>query len=57
MSKEIRPEMWENTVQFLEQVGCESVEDVTWKWEKSGVKKITITFEHPVYLTDKEPNP
>lgn len=55
MSGEIKPEMWETTIGFLEQIGCDSVEDVAWKWEESGVKKITVTFEHPIYLTDKGP--
>jgi hypothetical protein len=53
MSKELKLEMWENTVHFLEQIGCEDIEDVTWKYEEVGVKQITITLEHPIYLTNE----
>jgi len=50
MSGELKPEMWESTVQFLEQIGCEDVKDVTWDSnEDAGIKRIIVTFEHPIY--------
>lgn len=50
-SKELKPKMWENTIHFIEQVGCEDVEDVSWKYNSEGaVEQITVTFEHPIYL-------
>ena len=51
MSEKLKPEMWENTLHFLQQIGCESVKDVTWKYNGDAVKQITVTFEHPIYLT------
>jgi hypothetical protein len=56
MSGEIKPEMWENTLSFLKQITSEAVKDVSWKWRNSGVEKITITFEHPIYTTDRAGN-
>ncbi len=56
MSTELKPEMWENAVCFLEQIGCEDVEDVTWKYNSEGaIEKITITFGHPIFRTDDPP--
>lgn len=55
MANELQAEMWENTVRFIKQIDCESVADMCWKYNKDGaVSKIEITFERPIYLTDKE---
>lgn len=55
MACELKPEMWEDTIHFLEQIGCESVKEVSRKYEDNAVKEITITFEHPIYLTGDPP--
>lgn len=55
MSKELKPEMWETVIHFLEQIGCEDIEDVSWKFVSDGaVEQITIKFEHPIYLTNSK---
>ena len=55
MGSELKPEMWEKTTHFIEQIGCEDVEDVSWSYEDNAVKKITITLEHPIFLTGEPP--
>lgn len=55
MSGKLKPKMWESTIHFIEQIGCEDVEDVSWSYENNAVKKITITLEHPIFLTDDPP--
>ena len=57
MSDELRQWMWENTISFLKEVDSESVDDVSWQYNKDGaVEKIEIIFEYPMYLTTTPPD-
>ena len=52
--RDLREWMWENTIGFLKEVDCKSIDDVCWKYNKDGaVEKIEIIFEYPIYLTAK----
>ncbi len=52
---DIKQEMWETAINFLKSVGCESIADMCWQYNKDGaVEKIEVIFEHPIYLTVKK---
>ncbi len=50
---DIKQEMWEKTMNFLQEVEHKNVVDVCWKYNDDGaIEGIEVAFENPLYFTD-----